>query len=638
MCGIVGLWDRSQSSSKSSVKNICAEMANKLIHRGPDSKGTWIGSGTNISFGFQRLAILDLSESGHQPMHSPDTNLTIAFNGEIYNHLQIREELNRLGYNFRGHSDTETIICAFQQWGIEKALAKFVGMFAIALWSEKEKKLYLIRDRMGIKPLYWTQQNDIFAFSSELKAFKKCSNLEFQIDRPALSLFLRYGYIPAPHCIFQNFHKLEPGTILCIGENSTIEQKKFWDLEQVLEKAKRNKFSSPDDVVDQLHETLKTAVQDRLLSDVPLGTLLSGGIDSSTIAALTQEHSSQPISTFSIGFQEENYNEAQHAKAIAKFLGTKHTELYVSATDAISVIPKMGKVYDEPFADSSQIPTYLVSELAKKEVTVALSGDGGDELFGGYRRYDIMNSVWTKTSAFSPFACKLFIKAIQKLPKRVLASPYGMDLYTYTTKLADKASGLTQLKSYQKHLSQYLTPEDLILSDVSELDIFNDETISNKLTDLQDLMQFIDSKLYLPDDILTKVDRASMAHSLELRVPIIDHRVVELAWRIPSRYRYMDGVGKWPLRQVLYKYIPKELVDRPKSGFNVPVKYWLKNELFAWGDAYLSKEYIQKQVFFNPSKVEHLWQQHQNGGANNFPIIWCLLMFQEWYQNWNEND
>lgn len=614
-------------------------MGKAIVHRGPDDNGIWLDADAGIGLSHRRLSVLDLSPAGHQPMVSPSGRYVIAFNGEIYNHLDLRRQMD--SQVWRGHSDTETLLAGFECWGIEETLRRTVGMFAIALWDRIDGSLILARDRMGEKPLYYGRQGGVFLFGSELKALTQHSAFEGEVDREALVLYLRYCYVPAPRSIYRGLSKLAPGTLLrvCVGDRQLPEPKQFWSLKAVAAHGQCEPFQGSDhEAVLALEATLLDAVQLQQISDVPLGAFLSGGIDSSTIAALMQAQSSRPVRTFTIGFQEPGYNEAEYAKAVACHIGTDHTELYVTSGQAQAIIPHLGTLYDEPFADSSQIPTYLVSQMAREHVTVSLSGDAGDELFGGYTRYALATKILQcprplrkllaeGLTALSPLVWdRLYHALAPMLPKS--------DQFTLPGDKAHKLASLLEAESheamYRRLVSTWLDPEDVVRGSKEPPTLLDDRELWADGMVFEDRMMFLDAMTYLPDDILVKVDRAAMGVSLETRVPFLDHRVVELAWQFPLSMKLRDGQGKWLLRQVLYKYVPKELIERPKMGFGVPIDSWLRGPLRDWAEALLDEKRLQTEGFFHPQPIREKWTEHLSGRRNWQYLIWNVLMFQAW--------
>lgn len=632
MCGITGFW-QFEKTTVSHPEKILEKMMGAIQTRGPDSCGSWSNEKQGIFLGHRRLSIQDLSPAGHQPMVSHSGRSVIIYNGEVYNPNELRQELIAEGVTFRGHSDTEVILEAIERWGIEKVLPRLIGMFAFALWMDS--KLYLVRDRLGIKPLYWGIMNDTLFFGSQPKSFFNHPAFKSEIDPTALVSYLQYGYVPAPQSIFKNIHKQKPGTYLMIDAQKSVKEFYFWNLKNFTGNPKMHP-KSQQDVVDQARKLLRDAVTKRMLADVPLGAFLSGGIDSSLVTAIMQEASDKPIQTFSIGFHDKSYNEAPYAKAIAQYLGTDHHELYVTEKEALDLIPEIPHWCDEPFADSSQIPTYLVSKLARKHVTVSLSGDGGDELFGGYSRYLFAKNMWDKIQLLPLWMRSLGCNTIQ------LLSPETWDsISTYLPKklapshLGDKAYKLANiLKSpdgralYQQLVSQCHESCQLVNGTAEATSLpFNE---ASKIDNFIEKMQFIDTITYLPDDILTKVDRASMAVSLEARVPLLDHRLVEFSWTLPMSYKIRGGTTKWILREILNQYIPKKLTHRPKMGFGIPVGKWLLTDLRPWAEDLLDPQRMREEGYFNVALVQQRWQEHISGTRNWHSYLWPILMFQSW--------
>jgi len=640
MCGIAGYWDKRGADA-----NVAEKMALQIQHRGPDGAGVWLNKTGDLALAHRRLAVIDLSPAGHQPMISPCKRYTLVFNGEIYNHLAIRQDLEREGghFDWRGHSDTETLLAALRHWGLEKTLQQLNGMYAFALWDSQERTLALARDRMGEKPLYYGHNKGCFFFGSELKSFKAHPYWQADIDRDALSLFMRHNVVPAPWSIYKGIKKLAPAHFVVIRDtgNEVSEPRCYWNLAEIAEKGAANPKQGIADATNELDALLRDAVKSRMAADVPLGAFLSGGFDSTMVATLMQAQSSRPVKTFTIGFNEEGYNEAVHAKAVAKHLGTEHTELYVTSEQAMAVIPRLPTIWDEPFSDSSQIPTLLVSELARKHVTVSLSGDGGDELFCGYNRYTQGYQIWHKLQ-FLPAPLRQAIGSLmQVFPGASLEY-----LFSFLPKrfqiphLADrlpKLGGVVKEKSgesyYQNLISHWKNPDQLVIGATEPQTIFNQPEKLPKLKDFRELMMYLDSMTYLPDDILTKVDRASMAVSLEARVPLLDHRVVEFAWQVPISMKYRDGKGKWLLREVLYRYVPRELMERPKMGFGVPIDEWLRGPLRDWAEDLLSEQRLKDEGFFDPEPIRKMWQEHVSGKRRWHYYLWDVLMFQAWLEN-----
>lgn len=649
MCGIAGTLGGSLSPND--FGKILEQAGNTIAHRGPDDMGIWFDKETAIGFVHRRLSIIDLSPAGHQPMLSVTGRFVIIFNGEIYNHLDLRNELEKSGNapRWRGHSDTESLLAAFECWGIEATLKKTVGMFAIALWDKKERKLFLMRDRMGEKPMYYGYFDDRLLFGSELKALRQLPGFKSEINRDVLSLLFRHNYIPAPYSIYTNVFKLMPGSFIEFSSETLRlrqrpEPKIYWSATEIALDAVKNpiKFSSDNEAINALESKLIQSISGQMMSDVPLGAFLSGGIDSSTIVALMQRQSSSAIKTFSIGFKEEDYDEAVFAREVAKHLGTSHTELYVSPDDAMNVIPKLPTIFDEPFSDSSQIPTFLVSELVKKHVTVSLSGDGGDELFCGYSRYLQYPKLWEKISVMPLFLRKIIGNIISSVSPENWNNLYDSissllpdkyQLLSLGNKLHKGASYLSckDPAHFYRARMMHWEPKGLVLN-ASEPSTELSTFVSNELLSLKELMMLLDTIGYLPGDILTKVDRSAMAVSLETRVPLIDHRVYEFAWQLPMHYKVRNGISKWLLRQVLYKHVPQKLIDRPKMGFGVPIDSWLRGPLRDWSESLLDEARLKREGFLNPVPIRQKWLEHSTGKGNWQYHLWDILMFQAWLE------
>ena len=646
MCGLTGFWQASAASEPILTARL-ERMAATLTHRGPDDSGTWVDATAGIALGFKRLAIIDLSPTGRQPMVSMDGRFVIVCNGEIYNYRELREELGCRGRRFRGHSDTEVILEACAEWGIEAALDRFVGMFAFAVWDRVERELTLCRDRLGKKPLYYTNVGTTFLFGSELKALRAYPGFSGAVDRDALALYLRFSYVPVPYSIHTGVRKLPPGHLAVIRPGREPEIRCYWDAGLIVQRALENRPAISDaEAVEGLDGLLRTATACRMIADVPLGAFLSGGVDSSTVVALMQAQSSRPVKTFSIGFHIEGYNEAEAAKAVAKHLGTEHTELYVTPGEALAVIPCLPDVYDEPFADSSQIPTLLVSQLARRKVTVALSGDGGDELFAGYTRYAWAEQIWRKTQflpaavrrlaagsieCVSPGRWDALYRAVEPtLPSRWRQMLPGDKLHKLAALLVlDGPDAI-----YQRLVSSWHHPFDAVLGARERQALLLDPALGQNIPNSTERMMFTDLVTYLADDIMVKVDRASMAVGLEVRGPLLDHRVVEWAWRLPLTLKRRAGQSKWVLRQVLYRYVPPELVERPKSGFGVPIDVWLRGPLREWAEGLLDERRLEQDGFFRPEPIREAWRRHLSGHYNLHHQLWPILMFQAWKQRW----
>ena len=625
-------------------------MADSLRHRGPDDRGVWSDSAAGLALGFRRLAIVDLSPQGHQPMVSASGRFVLAFNGEIYNFQELRRELEKGGpVSFRGHSDTEVMLGAFERWGVQRAVERFAGMFAFAVWDRRMGRLHLARDRMGEKPLYYGWMAGTFLFGSELKALRVHPEFRSTIDRGALTLYLRHGYIPAPHTIYQGIRKLPPAMLLTIdgGKVGNMpEPVPFWSVRRAAEDGTATPFEGSEaEATNQLENLLRDVIGQEMVADVPLGAFLSGGVDSSTVVALMQSLSSRPVKTFTIGFDETGYNEAVYAKAVACHLRTDHTELYVTPEETRAVISKLPSLFDEPFADSSAIPTYLVSELARQYVTVSLSGDGADELFGGYPWYRRTPRLWHRLNSLPRPLRRVVADALRTL------SPAGWDRlltalqpalhgplrgYAAGARIHKLAEMVARVEG-PEHLHRLLTSnwnghERVMHEAVEPATSFVDPQAWADLESAADRLMYLDQITYLPDDILTKVDRASMAVSLESRAPFLDHRVAEFAWRVPKPWRQRDGQSKWLIRQVLHRHVPVELIERPKMGFSVPIGAWLSKELRDWAEGLLAESRLRAEGFFDPAPIRRRWKEHLGGQRDGAGPLWIILMFQSWLE------
>lgn len=633
MCGYAGMVVNSKSIGALTPELLHA-MGNSIRLRGPDDQGIWLDAQLGVGLVHQRLAIQDLSPLGAQPMHSSTNRFTIAFNGEIYNFKQLKSRLVALGFQFKGGSDTEVILAAFEAWGVEAALVEFVGMFSIALVDHQEKQLWLIRDRMGEKPLYYYQADGNLLFASELKPLMLCPLFKKEIEPGAVGLLMRHNYIPAPWSIFKNTFKLEPAHYLrfdLLNIAATPVKKCYWQPA-----LKWNQSLTTKALHEQLEPLLSQVIADQMISDAPLGAFLSGGIDSSTIVSLMQRQSSRPVKTFSVGFNVPGFNEAEHAKAVAKHLGTDHSEFYVEPQDALSIISQLPEIYDEPFADSSQIPTFIVSRMTRQQVTVALSGDGGDELFAGYSRYasyarsfaSRQQGIANKLMNGLPASLVAQLTRLLKSNQRELSSALVLE------KIQRYNAGFNAPDArsyYQNQVGYWLHPEALLKS-AARLPFALDNLPLRE--DSTSTFQWCDINSYLPDDILVKVDRAAMANSLETRVPLLDHRLVELSLTVPTAINVVNGVTKQPLRNILYQYVPRELVDRPKQGFAVPVGHWLKNELREWAEDLLSEKSLADSNVFNSDLIRQKWQAHLTTSHDYSFHLWSVLMFQSWYRKY----
>lgn len=650
MCGIAGFYSSVDAGHKENTLSILTAMGAAIVHRGPDDYGTWIDENAGLGFVHRRLSILDLSPAGHQPMLSPSGRFVIVFNGEIYNHRELRVELDGLQQNaWRGHSDTETLLAAIEAWGLETAVKRCVGMFAFALWDRQDRRLSLARDRLGEKPLYYGWQRGTFLFGSELKALRRHPAFVGELNRNAIALQFRHNYIPAPYSVYDAVAKLEPGHILsldCAALRSfgAGEKVAYWTARDAALTGLNNRYSgSESKAVETLDLKLRQSISMQMVADVPLGAFLSGGIDSSTVVALMQAQSTRAVKTFTIGFNEEGYNEAKHASVVARHLGTDHTELYVTPEEARSVIPLLPTVYDEPFSDSSQIPTFLVSRLARQSVTVALSGDGGDELFCGYQRYALSDALWRRISIIPEGLRAAAAGALERLPVgafnalgHIIARTLGKGPARLGDRLQKAGAVLRQPDPeaiYRSLVSHWNNPSAVVIGSTEpRLPAFDPAMLAG-VEELTHRMMLMDTISYLPDDILVKVDRAAMANSLETRVPLLDHRVMEFAWSLPLHMkRNADGGPKHILRQVLYRYVPRALVDRPKMGFGVPIGSWLRGPLRDWAESLLDEKRMREDGLLQAEPIRRLWAEHLSGVRDWQYQLWDVLMFQAWHQ------
>ena len=644
MCGIAGMVDWRAATSADALRSIADAMIETVRHRGPDAGDVWVEAEGGVALGQRRLAIIDLSPGGAQPMHSADRRFVITFNGEIYNYRDIRRELQAAGHSMRSDSDTEVLLEACALWGVEAAIERAIGMFAFALWDRKTRSLTLARDRLGIKPLYYAASPERILFASQLKAFRPAPHWKPTIDEDAVVGYLRHAYIAQPRTIYREAEKLAPGHILTLRGGSTPSPKCFWDLRGIAVAGQRPNDPVPDprEAADRLDALLRDSVKLRMIADVPLGAFLSGGIDSSTVVALMQAQSTRAVKTFSIGFHESGYDEAQCAKQVAAHLGTDHTEFYVEPRHALDVIPHLADWFDEPFADPSQIPTYLVSELTRKHVTVALSGDGGDELFAGYNRY-----VWAERLARAVNLVPRPLRGASAAALRALAPQTWNRLFGFVPAAwrpalpGDKLHKITTLLDnpqpdaiYRRLVSQWERPEEVAAAGREPRGPMWDPTIARDFHDLVPRMQFLDMITYLPDDILTKVDRATMAVGLEGRVPLLDHRVVAYSWSLPLEFKLRGGRSKWLLRQVLDRYVPRSLIDRPKMGFGVPIDAWLRGPLREWAESLLAPARLSSDGFVRVEPVRRAWREHLEGSRNWQYPLWTVLMLQAWRARW----
>lgn len=646
MCGIAGFYEQVGDTASALQKKIQA-LTDRIAHRGPDADGFWVDEKAGIALGHRRLSILDLSANGAQPMTSPSGRYVMIYNGEIYNHLEIRKDFEKSKHKFKGTSDTETFLAALDRDGFEQAIKQSNGMFAIAIWDREERKLMLARDRMGKKPLYVGWVGDSLVFSSELKAVRAYPDMRPEISLIALKAYIRFGYVPAPYCIYNGFISLPPGSMMVINHTNFEARAKLSSLIQIYwncisvaeENIRKAEPISEGEAITQLERELMRAVKDRMISDVPLGAFLSGGVDSSIVVALMQKLSKERVKTYTIGFHEDGFDEAQYARQIALHLGTEHHEQYLTGKDALDIVPHLATMYDEPFSDMSQIPTYLVSKFAREQVIVALSGDGGDELFGGYNRHIAGPGLW-QNMQWIPSQFRNYLGTQiggmgatfwQKV--RPQAPQFGERMM----KVGRAFSARSEEELYYQFLSQWISPDDLLQSDVSDpamgqLDsrhyVFEDDH------SFTETMMMLDTLHYLPNDVLTKVDRATMATSLEARAPFLDYKLYELAWRLPQNMKARGKTGKWLVRQVLYRHVPRTLVDRPKMGFTVPIAEWLRGDLRDWAEDLLEPQRMKNQGYLNPVPVAQAWQDLQAGRASNGYRLWTILMLQAWLKEW----
>lgn len=646
MCGFAGLLSTA-GFGQDDLAAHAKRMSERLSHRGPDDGGVWTDAGAGVALGFRRLAIIDLSPDGHQPMRSSFGRFVMAFNGEIYNFRELRRELEQRGHWFRGHSDTEVVLAGFEEWGIRPTVDRLMGMFSIAVWDAERRELSLIRDRLGKKPLYVYQEPGLITFGSELKALLAGPSFDRTIDRRALTSYLKYLYVPAPRTIFERAIKLLPAHSLTVSDPRLPlpQPVPYWSLRDAARNGQANPIDLPDAyAINELEGLLADAVQRRMYSDVPLGALLSGGVDSSAVVALMQEVSDRPVRTFTIGFAEEEFNEARHAARVARHLGTDHTELLLTGADAHSLVPRLPEIFDEPLADPSQLPTLLVSQLARRHVTVALCGDGGDELFGGYNRYvygtrmlprvkrvprAIRQSVAAGIGAVPATAWDRFQRVAAAMAPGVADQRLGERIHKIGNLMGAGSMG----GMYCSLLSAWQQPADLI-PDSGGVEDPNEQLLAQaEPRNLLDRMMLADQTHYLPDDLLAKLDRASMAVSLEVRAPLLDHRVVEFAWRLPRTMKLRDGAGKWALRQVLYRRVPRDLVERPKMGFSVPIDRWLRGALRRWAEPLLGKDALLASGL-DPAPVTAAWTDLQQGRRQSGAALWAVLMFQAWKERW----
>jgi asparagine synthase (glutamine-hydrolysing) len=645
MCGIAGFLDFRHTVGVDLGNATALRMARRIAHRGPDDQGGWSDVTAGIFLAHRRLSILDLSPAGHQPMISASGRYVIVFNGEIYNHECLRNQLQKSSAapEWRGHSDTEVLLAAIEAHGVHAALDLLTGMFAIAVWDRKERTLVLARDRLGEKPLFWARIGDVIAFASEIKALRAYPGFEPEVDRDSLTLLLRYGYVSAPYSIHKAVRKIEPATYVSFGAGSIDPvTTPYWSAHAIIDAGRRDPWrGTADEAASELQRLLEQSIARQMVADVPIGAFLSGGIDSSLVVALAQKQSQVPVRTFSIGFEEESYNEAHYARAVANHLGTRHTELVVSSADALAVVPMLPQLYDEPLSDPSQIPTYLVSKLARGAVTVALSGDGGDELFAGYTRYIAADSVSRAASvvpelarsglawllaSLSPESWNSVMKPLLRVsPRKLRYSNIGDKLHKLASVMACPEGEI-----YRNMVSHWMESEKVVIGGREPRSPLSGWPACPDFVNQAERGSWLDLISYLPDDILAKVDRAAMAVSLETRIPLLDRDIVEFSWRLPVHMKLHDGVGKWLLREVAYRHVPRALLDRPKMGFGIPLDYWLRHSLRDWAESLIGESRLRTEGYFNPEPIRRLWSEHLSGKRNHQFRLWSVLMFQAW--------
>ncbi|MGI9212649.1 MAG: asparagine synthase (glutamine-hydrolyzing) [Methylococcaceae bacterium] len=649
MCGIAGFLLNPTASDRNHVDDTIAKMTETLTHRGPDDSGVWVNRTAGIALGHRRLSVIETSELGHQPMLSTCERYVIVFNGEIYNHQELRRELEYTGYlaGWKGQSDTETLLAMIATRGVSATLRKLQGMFTFALWDQNNQHLILARDRMGEKPLYYGWIDDVFVFASELKALKAYPGFKGEVDRRVLSLYLRMGYVPAPWTIYQGLSKLSPAhciTLICGRKDVASEN--YWTAISATRKGQREKFAGTDgEAINALDEVLRRSVNDQLIADVPLGAFLSGGIDSSLIVAIMKSLSGETIKTFSIGFKESGYDEAPYARNVAAHLGTEHSELYVTPKQALEVLPLLPVHYDEPFADPSALPTFLLARLAREQVTVSLSGDGGDELFGGYNRYLWTAQIWKRFGTWSPgfrvFLSTLMMLIPPSLWDQLLNALVFMLPPTWRLpqpgdkvhKMANMLPARSPVAMYHSLVSHWKLPTELVINGKEPPTLLDSGSPPREIKSLEQYLMYLDVMTYLPDNILVKLDRAAMANSLETRVPFLDYRLYEFSQTLPLEMKIRDGQGKWILRELLYRYIPRNLIERPKTGFAVPLDSWLRGPMKKWAQELLAEKRLAQEGYLNPALIQIALKEHLSGRRNNAQALWIILMFQSWLEN-----
>jgi asparagine synthase (glutamine-hydrolysing) len=648
VCGICGFVDLGRATSADALHAIAGEMADTLAARGPDDRGTWVDPQTGVALGHRRLAVIDRTDAAHQPMVSTRGRYVLTFNGEIYNHRELAEDLRRRGHRFRGHGDTEVLLAVIEAWGLEAALHRLNGMFAFALWDRVEEVLALVRDRMGEKPLAWGRIGDTVVFASDLRALRPHPAFRAELDRDALALYFRHKYVPSPFTIWRGIEKVPPAGMVRIDRTGQVVRSCYWRAHDHLAAGPLTTGSGPppdaprQEEIDELESLLADAVGRRMVADVPLGAFLSGGLDSAVVVALMARQASVPVRTFTIGNTDPRFDESSDAEAVARHLGTDHTTLRVSAADALAVVPRLAEVYDEPFADSSQIPTLLVAELARREVTVSLSGDGGDEVFGGYNRYRWIPAIWDRVrpiprplrrwaaSGLGAVPAPWWDQAIRVIPRRRRPRLAG----TKVAKVSQVAGLDGPEAMYRRLTSHWPRPTELVLGAREHPTLVSSPTEWPAAPTLAEQLMAVDLVTYLPDDILVKLDRATMAVSLEGRAPLLDHRVVELGLARPLWWKHHHSVSKWALREVATRLVPPELLDRPKMGFGVPVGTWLRGPLRPWAEALLAPDRLRRHGVLAPEVVSATWEAHQRGRRDHSYELWDVVMFQAWWERW----
>ena len=644
MCGIAGFL--SAGTGADTLRAVSGSMAATIAHRGPDDSGVWIDENAGIALAHRRLSIVDLSPAGHQPMVSTSGRFVLIFNGEIYNHLELREKLAaRMFINWRGHSDTETLLACIDSWGLTRTLEESNGMFAIALWDRESKELFLARDRAGEKPLYYGWQGDCFLFGSELKALRAHPSFNAPVDRGALALLLRHNYIPAPYSIHRGIYKLQAGCFLKVTQwDREPEPISYWSMRQIAELGSANPFSGTDaEAIEETKRLLERSISRQMIADVPLGALLSGGIDSSLVTSIMQSQNSTRIRTFTIGFDDKSFDESAYANSIARHLGTDHTEAKLSALDALNLIPSIPSMYDEPFADSSQLPTHLVMRLARQHVTVAISGDAGDEFFGGYNRYLVGPELWRRI-AWLPHSLRktLGVMLTAVSPQKIDYLAQNLGKNARFSQIGDKVHKLGRSLQNVRNLddlyislvTEWTDAESLAVSALIPPYLLDGKMDWPELQQPVERMMALDAMTYMTDDILVKVDRAAMSVSLETRAPFLDRDLMEFAWRLPVSMKIRNGQGKWILRQILDQHIPRELIERPKMGFGIPLDQWLRGPLKDWADDLLSEDRLRREGYLEPMRIQKVWQAHLRSEGSFGYKLWSVLMFQAWLQEW----